>query len=150
MRNFFIVKKEFRKHPEKEIKLPTRATQYSAGYDFYSPVRMIIEPQQSIIVATDIKVYMEGNEFLQIVPRSSIGIKKNLMLKNSMGIIDHDFFQNPDNDGNIHIALFNYGKEIAFIEEGERVAQGIFCTYNIVDDDVPLSVIRKGGIGSSN
>ncbi len=149
MRDFFVVKNEFRKHPEKEIKLPTRATQNSAGYDFYSPVSFTLEPQQSIIIATDIKASMMFNEYLQIVPRSSIGIKKNLILKNTLGIVDCDFFENPDNDGNISITLFNYGNKTEFVAENERIAQGIFCTYGIVENDVPLSVVRKGGIGSS-
>jgi dUTP pyrophosphatase len=150
MRQFYVVKDEFRKHPTKEIKLPTRATQCSAGYDFYSPSLLIIEPQQSVIIATDIKANMWGNEFLQIVPRSSIGIKKDLMLKNTMAVIDSDFFENEDNDGNIQLAFFNYGKEEQFIEKGERIAQGIFCEYGTVRDDKPLTIKRVGGIGSTN
>jgi dUTP pyrophosphatase len=150
MRHFYIVKDEFRKYLNKDIKLPTRATQNSAGYDFYSPDNFIINSKAFAIIATDIKVNMCGDEFLQIVPRSSIGIKKNLMLKNTIGIIDSDYFENEENDGNILIALYNYGNEKVEIKEGERIAQGIFCKYGVTIDDKPLTILRKGGIGSSN
>ena len=149
MIKFEEVDYKFKKHAF-AIKLPTRATNNSAGYDFYSPETVTIEPQTMRIISTDVKAQMSDFLFLQLVPRSSIGIKKHLMLANSTGIIDSDFYNNESNNGSINIAFFNYGNESVTIEKDERIAQGIFCRYGITEDDYPLSVIRVGGIGSTN
>ena len=62
-RGFEVVEDEFRKHKDKEIKLPRRATNHSSGYDFYSPTRMVIPPHESLLVMSDIKAYMQNDEF---------------------------------------------------------------------------------------
>ena len=92
---------------------------------------------------------MPSDEFLAIYIRSSIGIKKHLMLNNSVAVIDSDFFNNKDNEGHIIIALYNYGDEPVTLEPFERVAQGVFQKYLIVDDDNATQE-RIGGIGSTN
>lgn len=151
VRKFEVVKDGFRKHPDKEIKLPKRATRKSAGYDFYSPVTVTINPNESVLIWTDVKAYMQEDEVLLLDVRSSIGIKKGLMLSNTIGVIDSDYYENPDNDGNIGIALRNMTDKPVTINEGERIAQGIFIKYYTVDDDdFENGMIRKGGIGSSN
>jgi len=71
------------------------------------------------------------------------------MLKNSTGIIDCDFYQNPSSDGNIGICLLNLTDKPVIIEKGERIAQGIFQTFLVADDD-NVSEERTGGIGSTN
>lgn len=130
-------------------KLPTRATNNSAGYDFYAIEDVVIKPNESYIFKTDIKAYMRNDEYLSMHVRSSIGIKKNLHLLNTTGIIDSDYYGNPSNDGNILIGVRNYGTKEVEIKAGERIAQGIFTKYLTVDDDVVLNKSRSGGIGSS-
>lgn len=130
-------------------KLPTRATNNSAGYDFYSIEDVVIKPNESHVFKTDIKAYMCNDEYLSLHVRSSIGIKKNLHLLNTTGIIDSDYYSNPNNDGNILIGVRNYGTKEVEIKAGERIAQGIFAKYLTVDDDVVLNKSRSGGIGSS-
>ena len=77
---------------------------------------------------------MQPDEVLEIYIRSSLGIKKGLMIPNNVGIIDSSYYNNPDNDGNIGIALVNTsGKEVT-INAGERVAQGIFKKYLVADN----------------
>lgn len=129
--------------------LPTRNDKGSAGYDFYTPYQLIIEPGKMLKFQTNIKASMEQDEVLMLYVRSSIGIKKNLMLPNGTGVIDSTYYNNPDNEGNIIGALFNYGNETQVIEAGERVMQGVFIKYQITDDDQPLNDKRVGGIGSS-
>jgi len=151
MREFQIVSDNFRKHPDKEIILPKRQTRGSAGYDFYCPEKIIIRPRQVEKIHTDIKVKMFDYECLMLYVRSSIGINRNLMLANSTGIIDSDFYNNEDCGGNIQIALYNYGNEYAIIEENERVLQGIFINYLTIEkEDFKNTYKRKGGIGSTN
>lgn len=148
MRRFYVVKDEFRK-TEGEIILPTRADRGSAGYDIYLPLDVEIGPAESKIIPTDIKVQMLTDEMLLMFIRSSIDIKKHIAITNGTGVVDSTFFENPENDGNISIALTNFGSEPQCFKKGERIAQGVFVKYLVTDDDKPLSQIRNGGIGSS-
>ena len=148
-RGFEIIKDEHRKHSDIEIQLPTRGDSRSAGYDFYSNETVVLQPKQSHLFWTDVKSYMLGDEVLSIHVRSSIGTKKDLMLKNTTGIIDSSYYENVSNDGNIGICLVNMGDKIQKIEKGERIAQGIFTKYLIVDEDTCLKLERTGGFGSS-
>ena len=129
--------------------LPTRADLGAAGHDFYTPIDLEIKPGEIVKFNTNIKVIMEPDEVLLLFVRSSIGIKKNLMLCNGTGVIDSTYYNNPDNEGNIIGALFNYGNETQYIKAGERVIQGVFVKYLITDNDKPLSDKRIGGVGSS-
>ena len=148
-RGFEIIKDEHRKHSDVEIQLPTRGDSRSAGYDFYSNETVVLQPKQSHLFWTDVKSYMLDDEVLSIHVRSSIGTKKDLMLKNTTGIIDSSYYENVSNDGNIGICLVNMGDKIQKIEKGERIAQGIFTKYLIADDDICLKLERTGGFGSS-
>ena len=148
-RGFEIIKDEHRKHSDVEIQLPTRGDSRSAGYDFYSNETVVLQPKQSHLFWTDVKSYMLDDEVLSIHVRSSIGTKKDLMLKNTTGIIDSSYYENVSNDGNIGICLVNMGDKIQKIEKGERIAQGIFTKYLITDDDICLKLERTGGFGSS-
>ena len=107
-----------------------------------------LKSQAVTVVPTGLKAYMELNEYLSIFIRSSLAFKKGLMLANSTGIIDCDYYNNPDNEGHIMIAYYNT-KDVSYtIKKGERIAQGIFMKYLTTDDD-DASGIRMGGIGST-
>lgn len=148
LRGFEEVKKESR-NTKGEIILPMRGSKNSAGYDFYSTIEFKLKPKESKLIWTDVKAYMQEGEVLEVYIRSSIGIKKSLMLKNITGIIDSDYYSNKSNDGNIGICLYNYGKEEIKIEKGERIAQGLFKHF-LVADDGNTNKERQGGIGSTN
>lgn len=150
LRGFEKVSDKFRKHPNVDIQLPKRGDSRSAGYDFYAPCDIVLQPNESILVFSDVKAYMEDDEVLLLFVRSSIGIKKGLVLSNGTGIIDSSYYNNPSNDGNIGIALKNTTNEIVEIKQGERIIQGVFVKYLVADDDCVLYGDRIGGIGSSN
>ena len=105
IRGFKIVSDNHRKSQE-EITLPTRGTKKSAGYDFYSPINIQIQPNEKVCIWSDVKAYMQEGEVLLLFVRSSIGIKKNLMLCNGTGVIDSTYFNNADNEGNIMCCLY--------------------------------------------
>jgi len=161
MRGFEEVQDEHKKYGERvtvhgktqiiypEVILPTRADARSAGYDFYAPIDIIVPPQGKTLLWTNVKAYMQEDEVLQIYPRSSMGIKKGLMLSNTVGIIDSSYYGNPDNDGNIGLALLNTSGKGITIKAGERIAQGIFIKYLRADNDETLHEERTGGFGSS-
>ncbi len=143
-RGFEIVPDENKKHDSKDIILPTRSDDRSAGYDFYLPEKITILPNERITVWTDVCAYMQPDEVLMLYVRSSIGIKKGLVLSNGTGIIDSSYYPN-----NIGIALYNTSNEIVILEKGDRIAQGIFMKYLTADNDEVLNKSRKGGFGSS-
>ena len=132
----------------KEGIIPVRGTKKSAGYDFSTIQEEIINPGQTVLVKTGIKVFMQDDDVLKIYVRSSIGFKKNLRLANSVGIIDADYYGNEENDGHIMIPLHNFGSEVQILEKNERIAQGIFTKYLTVDKEEKLGD-RSGGFGST-
>ena len=149
MREFKIVKEDCRKHKHVNIVLPERSTSGSAGYDFVTPIDIRIGAHcTSDLIFTDIKAIMNPDEFMQLHIRSSLGVKKGLMLANTVGIIDSDYANNPDNDGNIGFKLANYSNDQIFIKAGEKVVQGIFMKYLTVDED-KVNISRDGGFGST-
>lgn len=150
MRKFAIAKG----YEDKEIQIPKRSTQNSAGYDFESAEDVTIPPisvqKNPVIVKTGIKAYMNDDEVLEIFVRSSTAIKKGLTLPNNVGIIDSDYVDNPDNDGQIGIPLWNFGTRPYKIKKGERIAQGIFTKFLKTDDDHEHSKTERiGGVGST-
>jgi len=150
LRGFERVDFNFLKSYKKEddILLPQRGTKYAAGYDFLAPYDFKIPPKNSITIWTDIKVFMQKDEFLGIYPRAS-SMKLKIKLGNTVGIIDYDYYSNKNNDGNIGINIYNYGTGTQIFEKGAAFAQGIFQkyleAYNCNTDN-----LREGGIGSTN
>lgn len=130
-------------------KLPTRKTKGSACYDFYLPCNVSIPPYSfSKIIPTNIKAYMPEDEVLMLHIRSSVGILKHVVLANCTGIIDSDYYNNPENEGNIRLTLFNTSSKWAEFKKGERIMQGMFVKYGVADDDFATGE-RKGGTGST-
>jgi dUTP pyrophosphatase len=146
-RFFEVVRDEHRKNVG-DIKLPTRATEHSAGYDFYSPVDVTIQPHEMIMIWTDVKAHMYYDNALMIMPRSSMG-KQPIMIANTIGLIDNDYYGNESNDGNIGFRLLNLGDTPYEIKVGDRIGQGVFIKYGTVKEDT-VSGTRTGGFGSTN
>ena len=127
---------------------PTRASERSAGYDFYAPVDVTIHPFKEVMVWTNVKAYMEEDEVLKLYPRSSLG-SKGMILQNTVGVIDADYYENNLNDGNIGVKLYNTSGTTIQIKAGERFVQGVFQKYLKADDEEVLVDVREGGFGSS-
>ncbi len=132
------------------ITLPQRATKGSAGYDFYAPCDLRIEPGQTVKILTGIRVKMEPGWVLKLYPRSGLGFKYRLQLNNTVGIIDSDYFYS-DNEGHIQAKMTNDSKEgkILEIPAGTGFMQGVFVEYGITVDDAAEG-IRNGGLGSTS
>lgn len=145
MRGFEIVSK-YQLHG---ISLPRRKTQTSAGYDLAAAAETWIKPGALAIIETGLKAYMPDDEFLGIHIRSGLAVKQCLSLINGQGIVDSDYYNNPDNEGHIMIAIFNHGQQEVYIEKGSRIAQGIFQKYLLTDTDNSHTGVRMGGFGST-
>ncbi|MDH6364837.1 dUTP pyrophosphatase [Enterococcus sp. PF1-24] len=159
------------------INLPQRATKQAAGYDFEAAADIVIpsiwktglsagakallnvvrQPEAAlaeekalkpVLVPTGIKAYMGQEEFLQLANRSSNPLKRLLTLSNGIGVIDSDYYNNPDNEGHIMFQFTNFGLRDVLIKKGERIGQGIFLPFLKADQD-QVETERTGGFGSS-
>ena len=135
------------------INLPKRKTKYSAGYDIEAAEDVVIpsfkKGMNPTLVKTGIKAYMQNDEYLMLCNRSSNPGKKGLILANSVGIVDADYYGNPDNDGLIMYAFYNFFAEDVQIKKGDVIGQAIFKKYEIIDSD-NASGERVGGFGSTS
>ena len=131
------------------IKLPKRATSGSAGYDFFIPLSIRLEPGETVKIPTGIRSSMEEGWVLHLYPRSGLGFKFRLQLNNTVGIIDSDYYFS-DNEGHIMAKITNDSREGKSVDlkAGEGFLQGIFLEYGITEDD-DADGIRNGGFGST-
>lgn len=138
---------------DKDINLPVRKTKFAAGYDIEAAEDIVVpsfkKGMAPVLISTGLKAYMEDDEVLYLYNRSSNPKKKGLILANSVGVIDKDYYGNPDNDGHIMFAFFNIKDEDIIIKKGEAIGQGVFSKYLVTDDDVALGD-RTGGFGSTD
>ena len=137
----------------KGINLPVRKTKKSAGYDVEAAEDTVIPAfkpgQKPVLVKTGIKAYCEADEFIMLCNRSSNPGKRGLVLANSVGIVDSDYYGNEDNDGHIMFAFYNFFENDVTIKKGDAIGQAIFMKFGITDNDSSEGV-RKGGFGSTN
>ncbi len=138
---------------DKGINLPVRKTKHSAGYDIEAAEDTIVPAfkpgQKPTLVKTGLKAYCEPDEFYMLCNRSSNPGKRGLVMANSVGIIDSDYYENEDNDGHFMFAYYNFFDHDVEIKKGDTIGQAIFMKYLTVDNDNAEGT-RKGGFGSTN
>ena len=132
----------------KDVKLPRRATAGSAGYDFFMPIDVILEPGETALIPTGIRVQIDDSWLLALFPRSGLGFKYRLQLDNTVGIIDSDYYQ-ALNEGHIMAKITNDTKDgkTLVLNAGDRFMQGVFLPFGITSDDA-AGGDRSGGFGS--
>lgn len=144
MAKFEIAKNCNERINKEDIKLPRRSTPLSAGYDLVTPLEIVIPAHSRVFTPTGITCKMADYEYLQMVPRSGLALKKGLTLLNTPGIIDADYYPNE-----MGVIIFNTTNEDVVLEKGERIAQLILQTYGRTEDDEPVNKERTGGFGST-
>ena len=148
-RGFEVVKG----YEDKGINLPVRKTKYAAAYDVEAAEEIVLpsfnKGMKPTLIPTGLKAYMKSDEVLLIVPRSSGPKKQGISFPHNVGVIDSDYYNNPDNEGHIFVQCINLKDEDVVIKKGEAVAQPIFQKYVTVDDD-NAEGIRTGGFGSTD
>jgi dUTP pyrophosphatase len=159
-----------------EGELPCRSTMKSAGYDFRIPYDLSVKAGEIYIVGTGVKwypddatlsrkgdmvgTYSDGSYvmrdhkdlrseqvYLALYPRSSYGFNYGFHLLNTTGIIDADYYSNPENDGHIMVG-FSTTKDME-LKAGDKFCQGIITPYFICGDEVVPTSVRTGGTGST-
>ncbi len=152
-------------YEDRDINLPERKTKNSAGYDIEAAEDIVIpsiwknifknitstekEEIKPTLIKTGIKSYFGEDEVLILANRSSNPIKKGLILTNSLGVIDSDYYENEKNDGELMFAYYNIFPIDVKIQKHDCIGQGIFQKFLKVDNDNSHE-IRKGGFGSTN
>jgi len=135
------------------INIPIRKTKYSAAYDLEAAEDIVLPSFKSgmkpTLIKTGLKAYMQPDEVLMIFPRSSGPKKQGILFPHSTGIIDQDYYENPENDGHIFVQCINIKDEDVQIKKGDAIAQAIFQKYLITDGDNAEGQ-RVGGFGSTN
>jgi len=156
-------------YEDKGINVPIRSTKHSVAYDLQAAEDITI-PSIWKAVFENAKKYLSGNkEYLDIVPtkiytgikayfledevmiianRSSGPSKFGLVMSNSIGIFECDYYNNPSNDGNIIFQYYNFFPTDLTVKKGDRIGQAYFQKFLIADDD-NAEGIRQGGIGST-
>ncbi len=135
-------------YADRGVVLPQRHTAASAGYDLAAAEAITISPGAVALVPTGVRAIMPADEYLAVHARSSVAVRRGLVLANGTGIVDADYAHNADNGGHILVALRNLGSEPAHVARGDRIAQAIFQRYLITTDDA-ASGTRAGGFGST-
>lgn len=134
------------KYPDAQ--LPERATKGSAGYDFFVAEDTPIGPGSIVLVPTGVKAQIDEGYWLELAVRSSTPRKLGLILANGIGIVDSDYYNNPDNEGHIMFQVYNISDHEVILHKGDRIGQGIFVSYGLTDDD-NAERLRTGGFGST-
>ena len=136
-----------------DIHLPIRKTKCSAGYDVEAAEDVTIPAfkpgVKPTLVKTGLKAYCPEDEYYMLVNWSSNPGKKGLILANSIGIIDSDYYGNESNDGHFMFAYYNFFEHDVQVKKGDVIGQVIFSKYFKVDND-NAEGIRTGGFGSTN
>lgn len=148
MRKFEVVKSEFLKYGNGDVKLPKRATKHSVCYDFYSPIDYTLKPNETKLIFTNIKAKFECDEGLFLASTSGLG-KNGIILANGIGIVESDYYDNESNDGNLGFLLHNMGENDYKISVGDKIGQGYFAKFLTVDDEEEIVAVRTGGFGST-
>ena len=148
-------------YEDKNINLPTRQTAHAVGYDIEaaedtlvpSLFKMVSSNKELInkptLIKTGLKVYFESDEVMYLFNRSSGPSKRGLVLANSVGVFECDYYSNPTNDGEILVSVYNFSNEDILIKKGERIAQAVFQKFLTADNDLAEGS-RLGGFGSTD
>lgn len=136
----------------KDIHIPIRKTANSAAYDIEAAEEVTI-PMYSpgvkpTLIPTGLKAYCQVDEWYMLANRSS-GPKKGLVMANSIGVIDSDYYENETNDGHFYFQYFNFSDRDLIIKKGDVIGQVIFMKFLTTDDDDAKGK-RKGGFGSND
>lgn len=100
------------------------------------------------LVSTGVKCHLDDDKFLMLSLRSSTPLKYWLVLANSVGIIDSDYWNNSSNEGEIFLQVINFSPVGIELHKGDCIGQGIILPYYAVTGD-EAGGTRTGGFGST-
>ncbi len=133
---------------DQTVGLPHYATGESAGFDIAASEDRVIKPGEVVLIKTGLVIQAPEKHFLLIAARSSLPIKKGLMVSNGIGIVDRDYC-GPEDE--IKLNLYNFSSRDVEVRKGERIAQGLFLPVDQVqwEEVTQIRDDSRGGFGSS-
>lgn len=131
-----------------EIKLPTRATHGSAGYDFYAPIDITLAKGEALVIPTFIRCKIEEGWVLLLLPKSGLGYKTHMRMANTVGVVDSDYY-NSSNEGHISVKIINGNNTPLVIEKGMKLFQALLVPYGLAETEGEELKERDGGFGST-
>ncbi len=136
------------KRIDKTLELPTYKTNGSIGFDLVAREKTAIKPGTLELIPLNVIVATPHGHGLFLTCRSSMPIKKGLLIPNGLGIIDQDY--SGEND-ELMLEAYNFTKKKVVVEKGERIAQGIFVKIEIAKFKEVNKQRKKsrGGFGST-
>ena len=146
-------------YASEEVVLPVRSTQTSAWYDFFASEDVVIpslfkalqkwEFIKPTFIPTHIKAFIPENMFLQLANRSGNPLKVGILMANWVGIVDADYYNNPDNEWHIQWIFWNMTVEDVVIKKGQKVFQWVFVEYKTVENEEENFSERNWWFGST-
>ncbi len=132
---------------DKELPMPKYSTEGSVAFDLFSREDIVIPPKSARKVPLNVIIQVPRGHALLILPRSSLFIKKGLLMANSVGIIDWDYCGKADE---VMALLYNPGDEEAIVRRGERIAQALLVKIERPEiRESPPEERSRGGFGST-
>jgi dUTP pyrophosphatase len=131
------------------VVLPKRQTPTAVCYDLVSPIQTVVPAKSFVKIPIGIKVYFQDDEVFHIYARSGLGSKHGITLRNDVAVFESDYYNNEGNEGEIIITLANDTDTDFPIEQGMRIAQGMFQKFLVADNDEVVTQKREGGLGST-
>lgn len=148
---------KLKKEGKNPVKLPSRSTLHSSGYDLYPPFEFTLKPGESMLLPTGLRVNLNGLNHpsymvpsLVIMPRSSGARKTPLMLRNTIGLVDADYYGSA-NEGHIYADIKNPSNNTkSHFTPDKAYLQGIILLTYVFPDENPPTKVRNGGLGSTD
>jgi len=135
---------------DKTLPLPAYQTKGAVAFDLYSREKVVVPPWQPTLIPLNLIVKIPKGYFLMLCARSSLALKKNLIVANGVGVIDQDYCGEEDE---IKLSVINFSKSDVVVEKGERIAQAILVKIAKADKFIMVKKMGKksrGGFGSTN
>lgn len=129
--------------------IPTRGSEYAAGYDLYACVEkpITVPAHCTEKIGTGLAIEIPEGYFGAIFARSGLATKQGLRPANCVGVCDSDY------RGEYIVALHNDTDEAKLIMPGERVAQLVVMPFLEVEfdevDELENTKRGDGGFGST-
>lgn len=127
--------------------IPTRGSEYAAGYDLYAHEGATIKPHETVKIGTGVAIQPPKDTFGAVFARSGLAAKQGLRPANCVGVCDYDY------TGEYIVALHNDSNEERVIDKGERIGQVVFIPYVNVTfvevDELDATERGAGGFGST-
>ena len=131
-----------------DVALPAYHSDGAAAFDLASREDVVVQPGDVVLIGTRLVIEVPRGHFLAVVARSSLPIKKGLIVANAVGIVDSDYCGPRDE---VKVEVYNFTPREVSVARGERIAQGLILPavrvewQEVHESESP----SRGGFGST-